>query len=348
MRKKQALSGLRQRNGVWHIEKMVNGTRLYESTGVSEKSEAEKVLMYRLGQLRAIKVFGVRPQRTFQEAATRYLTENQRKLTLVQDANEIERLMPFLNHCHLDKMDSFSLQPYISWRQEQGVKNRTINHTLRLIGRILNLAHREWRDECGLTWLRDAPNIQLLPLMDSRKPYPLGWEEQDQLLALLPDYLRRMALFKINTGLRDQEICQLQWEWERHIPELNTSLFVIPGANTKNGLDRWVPLNDIARQIIAEVRHRHPVYVFTRADGRTRVCQMSNKAWKKGRDRLNLPVRIQDLRHTFEHRLRMAQVSLEDRQDLLGLKSSRIIMSDDLIKIKYLIEIVGKVCCRSN
>ena len=79
MRKKQALSGLRQRNGVWHIEKMVNGTRLYESTGVSEKSEAEKVLMYRLGQIHAAKVFGVRPQRTFQEAATRYLMENQRK-----------------------------------------------------------------------------------------------------------------------------------------------------------------------------------------------------------------------------------------------------------------------------
>ena len=63
----------------------------------------------------------------------------------MQDANEIERLMPYLNHCSLDKIDLFSVQPYISYRQEQGVKNRTINRALRLICRILNLAHQEWR-----------------------------------------------------------------------------------------------------------------------------------------------------------------------------------------------------------
>ena len=90
-----------------------------------------------------------------------------------------------------------------------------------------------------------------------------------------------MALFKVNTGLCDQEVCQLRWEWEYPFPELNRSVFVIPGANTRNGLDRWVPLNDIAWQVITEVRHQHPAYVFIRADRQTRVCQMSNKAWKR-------------------------------------------------------------------
>ena len=37
-RKKQpALSGLRERKGVWHIEKTVFGTRLYESTGTGNR-----------------------------------------------------------------------------------------------------------------------------------------------------------------------------------------------------------------------------------------------------------------------------------------------------------------------
>lgn len=345
MEKKQVLSGLRQRNGVWHIEKMVHGTRLYESTGVSEKAEAEKILMYRLGQIHAAKVFGVRPQRTFQEAATRYLMENQQKRTLIKDANEIEQLIPYLNHCTLDKINPFSLQPYISYRQEQGAKNRTINRSLQLIRRILNLAHQEWRDEFGLTWLSDAPKIKLLPVTDSRKPYVLTWEEQDQLLALLPGYLRRMALFKVNTGLRDQEVCQLRWEWERSIPELNTCVFVIPGANTKNDSDRWVFLNDTARQLIAEVRNQHPIYVFTRADEQTRVCQMNNKSWKKARDSLDLPMRIQDLKHTFEYRLRTAHVSLEDRQALLGYRSCRTPTHYDLDGIKHLINVANTVCC---
>ena len=110
----------------------------------------------------------------------------------------------------------------MTYRQKQGVKNRTINRSLQMIRRILNLAHQEWLDEFGLTWLSDAPKIKLLPVTDSRKPYVLTWEEQDQLFALLPEYLRRMALFKVNTGLRDQEVCRLRWEWEYPIPELNT------------------------------------------------------------------------------------------------------------------------------
>ena len=82
MGKKRSISGLRLRNGIWHIEKMVDGKRLFESTRVSQREEAEKVLIHRIEQIRPAKVFGIRPQRTFQEAATRYLTENQHKRSI--------------------------------------------------------------------------------------------------------------------------------------------------------------------------------------------------------------------------------------------------------------------------
>ena len=74
------------------------------------------------------------------------------------------------------------------------------------------LAHQGWFDEFGLTWLNNAPKIKLLSQADSREPYSLSWEEQDQLFALLPGYLRLMTLFKVNTGLRNQEVCRLRWE----------------------------------------------------------------------------------------------------------------------------------------
>ena len=32
--------------------------------------------------------------------------------------------------------------------------------------------------------------------------------------------------------------------------------------HTKNGLDRLVVLNDVAKQVVEEVRGEHPVYVF--------------------------------------------------------------------------------------
>ena len=163
------------------------------------------------------------------------------------------------------------LQPFIAARQQQGVKNRTINYALQVTRRILKLACQEWVDESNLTWLAAAPKIKLLPQTDERQPYPLSWEEQDRLFALLPPYLRRMALFKVNTGLRDQEVCELRWDWEYPIPELNTSIFVVPGQYSKNKLDRVVVLNEIALQVITEVRSQHPVYVFKHPRENTRV-----------------------------------------------------------------------------
>lgn len=53
-----------------------------------------------------------------------------------------------------------------------------------------------------------------------RSPYPITWEEQDALFRELPPHLARMALFTINTGLRDSNVCGLQWEWEVKVHEL--------------------------------------------------------------------------------------------------------------------------------
>ena len=304
------------------------------------------MLIYRLEQIRAAKIFGIRPSRTFKEAVTRYLTEKHHKRSISNEANQIEHLCTHIGEMALDKINMFSLQSYIELRQKKGVKNRTINLALQIIRQILNLAHDEWFDEFGLTWLSNAPKIKLLPLTSSREPYSLTWQEQDQLFALLPDYLRRMALFKVNTGLRDQEVCRLRWEWEYPIPELSTSIFVIPSEYSKNKCDRLVVLNDIAWQVIKDVRGQHPVYVFTGKDGKHRIHEMNNYAWKKARKHLNIPVRIHDLKHTFGRRLRAAQVSHEDRQDLLGHKSSRITTHYSPAEVKHLIDAANKVCRR--
>lgn len=229
-----------------------------------------------------------------------------------------------------------TLQPFIEARHKEGlrdnkkgVKNRTINHALKLVSNILKLAASKWKDEYGLTWLASAPVIELLPEKDARKAYPLTWEEQERFFSQLPLYLQRMALFKVNTGLRDQEVCRLKWEWEYLIPKLNTSVFIIPGEFTKNEMDRLVVLNRLAKQVVEEVRGEHPDYVFTCAPRgkqaeRHPIYQMNGKAWQKVRKATGIPARVHDLKHTFGRRLRSAGVSFEDRQDLLGHKSTRI------------------------
>lgn len=82
-------------------------------------------------------------------------------------------------------------------------------------------------------------------------------------LPTLPDYLADMALFAVNTGCRDAEICNLRWEWEVAVPQMGTSVFIIPGDGVKNGEDRLVALNDVARSIVDRCRGVHATHVFT-------------------------------------------------------------------------------------
>lgn len=353
--------GLYKRKDIWHIDKEVDGTRICESTGSCWLEEAEQYLARRIETIRQAKVYGIRPKRTFREAATKFLLENQQKKSIRSDATRLKALDPFIGDMLLEAIHMGSLQPFIEARQKEKVKNRTINHGLIVVRHILNLAASEWLDEHSLTWLLSAPKIKLLPEKDGRKPYPLTWEEEETFFAKLPLYLQRMALFKVNTGLRDQEVCKLKWEWEHFIPELNTSVFVIPGEFTKNGLDRLVILNKVAKKVVEEVRDKHSVYVFTcirfgnqiientdspisiKAKHRP-LYQMNNNSWQKAREETGIPVRIHDLKHTFGRRLRAAGVSFEDRQDLLGHKSARITTHYSTAEVRNLLEAANKVC----
>jgi len=48
--------------------------------------------------------------------------------------------------------------------------------------------------------------------LGAKKPYPLSWVEQDKLFKELARHLANAALFGVNTGCREQEICQLRWD----------------------------------------------------------------------------------------------------------------------------------------
>ena len=334
--------GLYKRGACWHIDKQVFGQRICESTETNSLEEAERYLAKRLEELRQVVMYGARPKRIFREAATKFLQENQHKRSIQSDAEQLEILDKYIGDLPMELVHIGALQPFIADKKRVGRKNRTINFGLQIVRHILNLAASEWMDDNGLTWLNSPPKIKLLPINDARKPYPLNWEEQGRLFNMLPAHLRRMALFAVNTGCRDQEICSLRWEWEIKLPEFNTSAFIIPGKLVKNGEDRLVVLNKTALSVVNEVRGQHYELVFT-YNGRP-LTRMLNSAWKRARIRVNLPVRVHDLKHTFGRRLRAAGVSFEDRQDLLGHKSGRITTHYSAAEIGSLIAAANKVC----
>jgi integrase len=350
--------GLYKRNGIWHIDKQIRGNRLCESTGTSNLNEAEAYLAHRIEEIRQAQVYGVRPRRTFRQAATKYLME-ENKRSLSRDAQDLKSVDPYIGEIYLDQVHMGTLQQFITERRAQGIKSATVNRTLAVVRRILNLAARLWRDEHGLTWLETPPMILLQDWEDQRRPYPLSWDEQTLLFQHLPPHLATMALFKVNTGTREQEACGLRWDWEERIPELGTSVFVIPSVSTKNKEDRLVVLNRIARSIIEEQRGKHNFWVFPYKGHR--LTRLYNSAWKRAREQATMGymaaigapcpagyrnIRVHDLKHTFGRRLRAAGVWLETRKVLLGHKNGDITIHYSAPEIQELLDAAEKVCER--
>lgn len=372
---RKTITGLSQRKGLWHIDKKINGERLYESTGTGDRAEAERYLIHRLEQIRQQKVYGVRQVRTFRDAATRYLLEHKDQPSIHLTALCLQQLDPYIGAMPLTHIDDQALEQFIKDRKaghvepdgkvKKGVSNRTINIALERAIRVLSMCARKWRDDERRPWLDSVPMIaKLEEKRSSRKPYPMSWDEQSILFGELPDHLHKMALFKVNTGCREQEVCKLRWDWEIAVPELGTSVFLIPAdfggrharSGVKNGDERLVVLNSVAKSIVEQQRGINREWVFPYND--SAMHRMNDSAWKKARVRAaklwqekNLrpahpgyaSIRIHDLKHSFGRRLRAAGVTEEDRKALLGHKNGSITSHYSGAELGQLIDAANKV-----
>jgi integrase len=372
---RKTITGLSQRNGLWHIDKKINGERLYESTGTSDRQEAERYLIHRLEQIRQQKVYGVRQVKNWRDAAMKFLLEIKDQPSFKLSAHHLSQLDPFIGDMPLTHIDDQALEPFIKDRLatkkledgkvKKGVSNRTVNISIERVVRVLSLCARKWRDDERRPWLDSVPMLtKLEEKKSSRKPYPMSWEEQSILFGELPAHQQTMAFFKVNTGCREQEVCKLRWDWEISVPELETSVFLIPAdfggrharSGVKNGDERLVVLNSVARSIIEKQRGVNKDWVFPFND--TAMHRMNDTAWKKARVRAAklwqeknlrpahpgyLSIRIHDLKHTFGRRLRAAGVTEEDRKALLGHKNGSITSHYSGAELGHLIEAANMV-----
>ncbi len=266
---------------------------------------------------------GVRGRRTFEEASIHYMHTHSNKPPLESDTYHLKPVMLHIGHLGLEQVLYETLRPFIAGRMAQGIKNKTINLSMSTVRNILNLAATDWRDHNGFMWLAQAPRITCLDLDDQRPPRPLAWSEQRRLLPPLPDHLAEMALFMLNTGLRDQPVCNLQWEWEVPIPQLGCSVFIVPKefvkGTRKSKRERAVVCNSVAQSIIERQRGKHPTHVFVYRRERVKnkdreptmpyrpIQTMNNNGWQRARAAAGLgDLHVHDLRHTVGMRLREA------------------------------------------
>ena len=286
---------------------------------------------------------------TFEEAALRYLTEIAHKSSADTFAMHLDKLFPFIGHLPVAHVHDGTILPFVEHERKRGLAPKSINNALGIVATVLNRAARVWRDADGRPWLMQAPaRISRLSVKGAQaRPYPLSWAEQDRLIKALPRHVADAVLFAVNTGCREQEVCQLRWDWEVALPDMKTSVFILPASITKTSTERVVVLNTIARRVIESRRGKHKNHVFTYRGNA--IGKLNNSAWKRAWRLVGLPTEkgilkgVHNLRHTFGKRLRSAGVPLETRKALLGHANGDITTHYSAAELQELINAVEAI-----
>lgn len=280
--------GLYKRGDVWWVDLTTpNGERVRRSSGISDRDKAQEFhdrLKVRFWEEQRL---GVRPERSWQEAAVRWMKETCDKRSHGKDVAKLRWLHRYLGHLLLRQVTRDVVDKVAEVKATESSRSNA-NRYLALIRSILRRARDEWG------WLESIPKVRLFREPKGRIRF-LSPEEARRLLEELPPHLRDMAQFALATGLRQRNVSFLQWE---QVDMARRVAWIHPDE-TKAGRAIGVPLNASAMDVLERRRGEDADYVFTYLGKPVERC--STKAWKRALERAGIErsFRWHDLRHTW-------------------------------------------------
>lgn len=147
----------------------------------------------------------------------------------------------------------------------------------------------------------------------------LSADEEERLLAASSSWLQEIIRFALNTGMRQGEILNLQWQ---DVDFTRETLIVM---KSKNGTRRTIPLNSTVYDLLATKQARTGASsgpVFKTPLSNTLQVRFLVREFCVARDRAGIPdFRFHDMRHTFATRLVQRGIDLYKVQRLLGHKT---------------------------
>jgi integrase len=276
-----------KRGNTWWVDFTTpSGERVRCSARTEDRAQAKelhdklKAESWRVAQL------GEKPERTWDEAAVRWLTETEYKRSHMQDVKQIAWLQQFFRGRLLSEMtrDVVSQVGEVKLKESSPA---TANRYLAIIRAILRRAAFEWE------WIDKPPRFRLY-MEPKRRVRFITPEQVRLLLAELPPHLADMVLFSLATGLRRRNVTGLEWLQVA----LDRDVAWIYADQAKGGKPIHVTLNETAKAVVLRQIGKHPIRVFSYR-GRP-INQVNTKAWKAALKRAGIEnFRWHDLRHTW-------------------------------------------------
>ncbi|WP_439605743.1 tyrosine-type recombinase/integrase [Hydrogenophaga sp.] len=285
---------------------------LMQSTGTANKRQAQQYHDKLQGERWEQDKLGVKPRRTWDEAASKFLEETSHKRTHEWDKSMLRWFHPHLGGKDLIDINR-ALLDQVRLVRGKGVSTATVNRYMALVRTILRKACNEWE------WIDSAPKVGMFRDTEGRIR-SLSRDEFTRLLAELPPHLADMVQFSVATGLRQANVTRLQW---KQISLERRHLWVA-GKDHKNGRPHSVPLNEAALDVLHRRLGDHPTHAFT-YEGNP-IVQVNTKAWRNALLRAEIhDFRWHDLRHTFATWHREAGTPTHELQRLGGWKTQSMV-----------------------
>ena len=296
---------LLKRGSVWWSYFYVDGIRHQSSTGTGNKRQAEAVEQKIKEEINARRFQIVRydPDITVAALCARFMDDPGYRR---HHYFHIKAILPFFGDRQVIRLNRNDAVEFRAWRMSRKtLTDATVNRSLSTLRHILY-----WAVDEQLIQANPLTRLRLVKERRLRRPV-MTLSEEDRVLESLPDYLRRIVICALDTGMRRGEVLRQRWE----DVDLARKLFMVTKSKTIEGEGREIPLTDRLYRLLSKEVQKDGI-VFTM---RGQPLSWIRKGWLGALKRAELRhFRIHDLRHTFNTRLMEAGVIQDVRMALMG------------------------------
>jgi len=285
----------REETGIWWIDiRTPDGQRIRRSAGTKDRKAAQEYHDRLKADLWRTVMLGEAQERTFEEAAVRFLESSlgqkdyDTKTRHIAYWREHFAGMPVSSLTTEAIMDR--LPTHRTYKKRGAVKltPATRNRYIATILRMLNLCH-EWG------WVSKAPKLKKAKEPSVRIRWITPGQAQALLGGITQDWMRDVSAFALATGMRAGEILNLRW---KQVDIARCHAWVTHDG-AKSGRARSVPLNKDAMRVIFMRRGKHANYVFTRETGLP-ISQVDSRMLKAACEKTGIEdFHFHDFRHTW-------------------------------------------------
>jgi len=266
-----------KRGKTWWLKYYVDGKAIYESSGVTDRAEAGRILREKMGEVATGRHAGPAAERvTFDDLAEMVLNDysvNGKKSLPDTEARIRLHLRPFFGgKKKAQKITSANVQAFVAHRKEQGASNAEVNRELAALKRMFNLAMQ-------VESLTRKPHFPRLEEDNARQGFFEPWQFE-AILVRLPEHLRPPITWAYYTGWRMYgEILPLVWDRV----DIEAGSVRLYRGTTKNKDGRVIVLPQVLKNILEQQWQQHigsyPECPFVFHD-KGREMKSFYKAWR--------------------------------------------------------------------